>query len=62
MDKNPHAIVEDGKLLIVGRQIATNLNTNIDLLAEELSEIFQDLAKSVKERAMASPLENNEPQ
>jgi len=62
VDKNPHAIVEDGKLLIVGRQIATNLNTNIDLLAEELSEIFQDLAKSVKERAMASPLENNEPQ
>ncbi len=33
MEQNPGAIVEDGALLIVGRQVRTNLNSIIDLLA-----------------------------
>lgn len=33
MEKNPGAILEDGELLVVGRQVRTNLNSIIDLLA-----------------------------
>ena len=33
IERNPDAIIEDGKLLIIGRQVATNLNSYIDLLA-----------------------------
>lgn len=33
LDSNPDAIIEDGTLLIIGRQVATNLGTYIDLLA-----------------------------
>ncbi|MDD4873514.1 MAG: hypothetical protein PHE15_00830 [Dehalococcoidales bacterium] len=33
LDNNPDDIVEDGKLLIVGRQVTTNLGNIIDLLA-----------------------------
>jgi hypothetical protein len=33
LEKNAASIVEDGNLLIIGRQIATNLNSFIDLLA-----------------------------
>lgn len=33
LEKNPESIVEDGALLIIGRQIATNLGSYIDLLA-----------------------------
>lgn len=32
LEKNPEIIVEDGGLLIIGRQVTTNLNTSIDLL------------------------------
>jgi RecB family endonuclease NucS len=33
LKENPDGIVEDGKLLIIGRQVSTNLGTTIDLLA-----------------------------
>jgi hypothetical protein len=33
LEKNPHSIIEDGSLLIIGRQIVTNLGGFIDLLA-----------------------------
>lgn len=33
LESNPDGIVEDGKLLIVGRQVTTNLGSTIDLLA-----------------------------
>jgi len=33
LEENPDGIVEDGKLLIIGRQVSTNLGTTIDLLA-----------------------------
>ena len=33
LDKNPDGIREDGKLLMIGRQVNTNLGTTIDLLA-----------------------------
>lgn len=33
LEKNPDGIVEDGKLLIIGRQVRTNLGSSIDLLA-----------------------------
>ncbi len=33
LESNPDGIVEDGKLLIIGRQISTNLGSIIDLLA-----------------------------
>jgi hypothetical protein len=33
LEKNPDGILEDGKLLIIGRQINTNLGSTIDLLA-----------------------------
>jgi len=33
LEKNPESIVEDGALLIIGRQIATNLGSFVDLLA-----------------------------
>lgn len=33
LEKNPDGIVEDGKLLIIGRQVKTNLGGFIDLLA-----------------------------
>lgn len=33
LDANPDAIVEDGPLLIIGRQVTTNLGSIIDLLA-----------------------------
>lgn len=33
LESNPDAIVEDGQLLIIGRQVTTNLGTSIDLLA-----------------------------
>ena len=32
LEKNPECIVEQGGLLIIGRQVTTNLNTTIDLL------------------------------
>ncbi len=32
LEKNPECIVEKGGLLIIGRQVTTNLNTSIDLL------------------------------
>jgi len=33
LESNPDGIVEDGKLLMIGRQVTTNLGTFIDLLA-----------------------------
>jgi hypothetical protein len=33
LEENPDGILEDGKLLIIGRQVNTNLGTTIDLLA-----------------------------
>ena len=33
LENNPDGIVEDGKLLIIGRQVTTNLGSYIDLLA-----------------------------
>jgi len=33
LEDNPDCIVEDGSLLIIGRQVTTNLGTSIDLLA-----------------------------
>jgi len=33
LESNPDSIVEDGTLLIIGRQVSTNLNSFIDLLA-----------------------------
>ncbi|MBN1424162.1 hypothetical protein JXA88_06365 [Candidatus Fermentibacteria bacterium] len=33
LESNPDGIVEDGRLLIVGRQVGTNLGSIIDLLA-----------------------------
>jgi hypothetical protein len=33
LEENPDGILEDGKLLIIGRQVNTNLDTTIDLLA-----------------------------
>jgi len=33
LENNPHSIIEDGNLLIIGRQVTTNLNSFIDLLA-----------------------------
>lgn len=33
LESNPDGIVEDGKLLIIGRQVSTNLGSVIDLLA-----------------------------
>lgn len=33
LEQNPDGIIEDGKLLIIGRQINTNLGSTIDLLA-----------------------------
>ncbi len=33
LEKNPHGIIEDGSLLIIGRQVVTNLGGFIDLLA-----------------------------
>ena len=33
LDANPSGIVEDGDLLIVGRQVTTNLGKYIDILA-----------------------------
>jgi RecB family endonuclease NucS len=33
LESNPDGIVEDGKLLIIGRQVITNLGSIIDLLA-----------------------------
>jgi RecB family endonuclease NucS len=33
LEGNPDGIVEDGKLLIIGRQVSTNLGSVIDLLA-----------------------------
>ena len=33
LESNPESIVEDGKLLIIGRQVSTNLGSFIDLLA-----------------------------
>lgn len=32
MERNPDAVLEDGRLLIIGRQVRTNLDTYIDLL------------------------------
>lgn len=32
LEKNPHSILEDGALLLIGRQVKTNLNSIIDLL------------------------------
>src|SRR5262247_2821687 len=33
LESHPEGIVEDGKLLLIGRQVSTNLGTVIDLLA-----------------------------
>jgi len=33
LENNPHSIIEDGNLLIIGRQVTTNLNSFVDLLA-----------------------------
>jgi hypothetical protein len=33
LEKNPDSVVEDGKLLIIGREVSTNLGSFIDLLA-----------------------------
>lgn len=33
LESNPDGIIEDGKLLIIGRQVSTNLGNFIDLLA-----------------------------
>lgn len=33
LEQNPNSIIEDGSLLIIGRQIPTNLGTMIDLMA-----------------------------
>jgi hypothetical protein len=33
LEENPDGILEDGKLLVIGRQVTTNLGTMIDLLA-----------------------------
>ena len=32
LEQNPESIIEDGGLLIIGKQVTTNLNTSIDLL------------------------------
>jgi hypothetical protein len=32
LEQNPKAILEDGKILVIGRQVLTNLGTRIDLL------------------------------
>lgn len=33
LENNPHSIIEDGNLLIIGRQVTTNLGSFVDLLA-----------------------------
>lgn len=33
LERNPHSIIEDGNLLIIGRQVTTNVGSFIDLLA-----------------------------
>lgn len=33
LENNPHSIIEDGTLLIIGRQITTNVGSFVDLLA-----------------------------
>lgn len=33
LEENPEGVLEDGKLLIIGRQVSTNLGSTIDLLA-----------------------------
>ena len=33
LERNPHSIIEDGNLLIIGRQVTTNIGSFIDLLA-----------------------------
>ena len=32
LENNPHSILEDGALLLIGRQVSTNLNSVIDLI------------------------------
>lgn len=33
LEQNPHGIIEDGNLLIIGREVTTNVGSSIDLLA-----------------------------
>lgn len=33
LENNPHCILKDEKVLIIGRQVVTNLDSKIDLLA-----------------------------
>ena len=33
LENNPHSIIEDGNLLVVGRQVTTNVGSFVDLLA-----------------------------
>ncbi|MCR4440486.1 MAG: endonuclease NucS [bacterium] len=37
LEKNPDGIVEDGKLLLIGRQVTTNLGSTIDLVGLDRS-------------------------
>ncbi len=36
LENNPHCLLEDGKVLIIGRQVTTNLGSELDLLVIEL--------------------------
>ena len=70
LEGNPDAIVEDGRLLLIGRQVVTNLGKSIDLLAVDRSgdvvviELKRDetprttLAQALEYSAFASELDH----
>jgi hypothetical protein len=72
--ENPDGIVEDGKLLIIGRQVSTNLGTTIDLLAlDRLGNIVvvelqrdrtprETLAQALEYASFAGQLNTHEPE
>ena len=72
LENNPDGIVEDGKLLIIGRQVITNLGTVIDLLAVDrqgsvvVIELKRDrtpretLAQALEYASFAEELDSNQ--
>ncbi|MBN1316883.1 MAG: hypothetical protein JXA42_15495 [Anaerolineales bacterium] len=43
LENNPNSIIEDGNLLIIGRQVSTNMGSFIDLLAvDEEGDVHRD--------------------
>jgi hypothetical protein len=72
LENNPDGIVEDGKLLIIGRQVNTNLGTTIDLIAVDrqgsvvVIELKRDrtprdtLAQALEYASFAEELDSNQ--